>query len=169
MRRTLRIARLVVGALALAISITTCASWAWSYRRGHSVTNGTSILGGARGGIYIVPLYGPLSEGWSVDTFEPSDLPERELQMDVNRWLPYRHATFMGTSFAIVPHWVLAVAAAGVCIVVRPRRLRGPAPGLCPACGYDLRATPDRCPECGHVPAGDAPPPPSDAPGKPGG
>jgi hypothetical protein len=55
------------------------------------------------------------------------------------------------------PHvmWALpaaVVAAVGVGRWWRDRALRRP--GHCRACGYDLRATPGRCPECGTVPVG---------------
>ncbi len=54
-----------------------------------------------------------------------------------------------------IPFWMLLVASGGLplaCLVWRRRSrlmaLRREA-GLCVTCGYDLRASGERCPECG--------------------
>jgi hypothetical protein len=60
----------------------------------------------------------------------------------------------------MIPHWfvigVFALAPVGVAVAefVRWRRRRA---GCCAKCGYDLRASSDRCPECGSLVSGDLP------------
>jgi hypothetical protein len=57
----------------------------------------------------------------------------------------------------IVPFWFLAIVFAGLpglWLFKWSRRRKRSRIGLCSKCGYDLRATPERCPECGAVPAG---------------
>ena len=49
-----------------------------------------------------------------------------------------------------VPYWfaVTLLGVTSIFLIRNSRRLRY-AIGHCPNCGYDLRATPERCPECG--------------------
>jgi hypothetical protein len=77
-------------------------------------------------------------------------------------WGPFRWDSFddaqpgvaYGYRALSLPCWLLAVVAgawpfaSGARLIRRRRRVRRP--GCCRQCGYDLRATPDRCPECGR-------------------
>lgn len=69
--------------------------------------------------------------------------------------LSYWPADFSAdTTFIVVPNWMLLMLFAIVPMIhlvsARGSRRRHRAQiGLCVNCGYDLRGTPDRCPECG--------------------
>jgi hypothetical protein len=57
-----------------------------------------------------------------------------------------------GRKVYAIPAWSIALLTAISPVVWLRRKLRQRrryGHGLCPKCGYDLRATPDRCPECG--------------------
>ncbi len=64
-------------------------------------------------------------------------------------WI-HKPAVMEGPEF-LWPCWALVLLTAVLpAMWIRQRqRLK---PGHCTVCGYDLRATPDRCPECGTIP-----------------
>lgn len=77
-------------------------------------------------------------------TWQPVDGPMEQAPSDINLMLA------LG-----IPHWLLVLTFAlplAIWTIRFERRRRRRVAGLCHVCGYDLRATPERCPECGAVP-----------------
>jgi len=105
--------------------------------------------------------------GWVVlsDSADLYGDPRESVRRHGREWLGFGYSR--GTTSAatrpvrgsyvevIVPHWAVALVLGvlpGRWFFVWWRRRRRLALGRCAVCGYDLRATPDRCPECGAVP-----------------
>jgi hypothetical protein len=60
------------------------------------------------------------------------------------------------THIVTIPHWLALMLASALPAFTAIRWIREHGArqgGSCTTCGYDLRATPDRCPECGAAPA----------------
>ena len=135
----------------------------WAYHRadGSRVALGLTSGGGGLGAAVVtVPPLGLRSSGRLWRTHAP--------EYGGTDWSSFGRG---GLGFYIATHFSPAtgVRVVGGCVpaplaflataalpalALRRSRRRSKAPGLCPRCGYDLRATPDRCPECGSVPAG---------------
>ena len=72
--------------------------------------------------------------------------------------MTHRSETKAETYGVLLPWWLLLAIAGGPCLWwfdKAQRRAWRLTQALCLQCGYDLRASPERCPECGSpVPAG---------------
>ena len=166
---------LAAGASAV-VFVGVCGLWAESYRWWMAGLRGTPWDGGAvvfldAGGVYAgrypdAAMARPPggAAGWRFQALRnPSggsaaESIESTGGLAANRWLPARAfapgPTFHGLRLVVVPCWVPALVTAVLPVAWlagRVRRRRRRMLSLCPTCGYDLRATPERCPECGTV------------------
>ena len=111
--------------------------------------NGDELIGACVYHEAKAPTIRDATRAWSYPAAE-SHPGVAGFQLLIDRVLPVKSGTGHATSL-VVPLWAL-VLIFGVLPTWRAIRWlhrRRLCPGFCRACGYDLRATPDRCPECG--------------------
>jgi len=144
----------VLSAVSLVLCVATVTLWVGSYFHGLprycrywqlgsgeariSLSNGDGIAVTV-GGIRPNPR-NPEPEGWSARipgvwlSYTSAFPDQRHLRLVIGHWLA-------AGATAMLFCWTLSAR-------MRETRLRRLL-NLCPTCGYDLRASPDRCPECG--------------------
>src|SRR4051794_39652047 len=158
----------VAACVSQVVMLAVCVLWAWSHRTAHFLGYGRDqdwVGALSMSGLVRVEYGGYAGgfSGWSCTSYSTpagglgGEVRARDRGGGRLRDLGFATARIDYAASgrprraAYVPHWFLALVlgalpAAWATGAVRRRRAR---PGLCRSCGYDLRASPDRCPECG--------------------
>jgi hypothetical protein len=97
-----------------------------------------------------------MEPGWMFGSAGPDELSGRLPQSFLGFGYAEKNITGLGgygrQRNLVFPLWLPAgLLALLPCAQAYRRQRRGQRPGLCRTCGYDLRASPGRCPECGHA------------------
>jgi hypothetical protein len=161
-KRLRRILFNTLTAISLLLAIATAGLWVRSYWRA-AVVSQSWQHGSARGidaeeiPTYLCVHWGFLGGRFGIEgrtEFDPQELNIDVRGVTSGLLLPPLVFTSNGADFeVIIPGWILVPPflvlplVALLCTVYRSR-----AAGHCPACGYDMRANPVRCSECGQEP-----------------
>jgi hypothetical protein len=133
------------------------ADWV-AYRNAAGTHSLDSRFGGISYAWNAVPMAGPSLPRWQCESHptewlydsEPWHWWERLGFWYRRQWIA---SGVMSGIWIGVPNWFLVIGGIGLMVPQGRRwwglRARRTAAGLCLACGYDLRASPERCPECG--------------------
>jgi hypothetical protein len=135
----------LAAAVSLVMMLATVGLWVRSYWRTDSVERtDLSVRTRVFQNTAVVSQRGHISFRRFVATVGAGSLPLAE----IHEWR-WRVDSLYDWGDLTIPHWAFVVAATvlPVCwYVTRQRKIPRRA---CTHCGYDLRATPERCPECG--------------------
>jgi hypothetical protein len=177
MKRCIRIILDAAAVLFVVLALAMSALWGWGYSTAQYV--GWTGASGWRGGLSVAGLlrfeHGTFvidKPGWSHVSYPVADhgaglWAEVAARDRRGGWLKRIGVAYSSVDYGndgrqmryavYLPHWVVVVglllpAAARFWMIVRRRRVAGRrGRNCCVVCGYDLRATPGRCPECGTV------------------
>ena len=161
MRRVVRLLLNVASVASLVLCVATGVLWVRSYRACDRIvfcgSERAFALNSEHGALDLSDLpqqWVNRQAGWS---WTADELRSRPVQRPPFGFRADDNGTAWGRcTFAYAPHAVGCVALGILPALTVPRlvrRCRGArrsARSLCVSCGYDLRATPDRCPECGR-------------------
>ncbi len=173
-RRRATLARAALAMASLAVAAT--AAWPATAGRPAFVTaygrhGRPAALGVGYGRVWAVASDAPFgsARAWTVDAYRPpADDANRQVSLLFGGAADWQQGGFFadrrdvdgvaGATYGVVaaPLWAVIACLSSLPAFrlvgwARARR-RAATAGRCRRCGYDLRATPDRCPECGAVP-----------------
>ena len=144
-----------VTALALLmLAVSVAAFWPVGYRRGHvpfAFRIGIAVIKGSVSVIYNTEDLPGWPPGLLTFPLNPADPPP----LAPHEWMGFGFGIAGGEGRACMPApaaiiALLAGSASAWAVVPRLRR-EGYVAGRCATCGYDLRASPGRCLECGAI------------------